>query len=269
MGPNRTRNEEMGILEELTEMWRLDAIRDKTARPLAVLEREIAGMAPARDFRGAFAGRGGLIAEIKRASPSEGDIRPGLDAGAVAREYEAAGAAAISVLCEPHRFKGSRADLAAARGVVEVPLLCKDFVAGRYPIAAARVAGASAVLLIAAVLEDRELRELREYAESVGLEALVEAHTAEEVKRAVGCGARVVGVNCRDLRTFSTDSGITAGLLGMIPAGCTRVAESGIRGAADVARLRTAGADGFLVGTALMRAERPGEKLKELIGGLG
>ncbi len=255
-------------MEELTEARRRDAEQDVVAVPLAALERKIAGMAPAADFRAAFAGRGGIIAEIKRASPSEGDIRPGLDAAAVAREYAAAGAAAISVLCEPHRFKGSRADLAAVRGVVEVPLLCKDFVAGRYPIAAARVAGASAVLLIAAVLEDRELRELREYAEAVGLEALVEAHTAEEVNRAVGSGARVVGVNCRDLRTFSTDPGITAGLLGMIPAGCTRIAESGIRGAADVARLRAAGADGFLVGTALMKAEKPGVKLKELIGGL-
>lgn len=263
------RRNEMGILEELTALRRADAELDAAAVPLAALEREIAGMGAAPDFRGAFAGRGGIIAEIKRASPSEGDIRPGLDVGAVAREYAAAGAAAVSVLCEPHRFKGSRADLAAAAGVVKVPLLCKDFVGGRYPIAAARVAGASAVLLIAAVLEDRELRELREYAESVGLEALVEAHTAEEVKRAVGCGARVVGVNCRDLRTFSTDPGITAGLLGEIPAGCTRIAESGIRGAADVARLRAAGADGFLVGTALMKAQKPGEKLKELIGGLG
>lgn len=259
----------MGILEELTELRRLDAIRDEAERPLAALEKEIAEMAPAREFRGAFAGRGGIIAEIKRASPSEGDIRPGLDAAAVAREYAAAGAAAVSVLCEPHRFKGTRADLAAARGAVDIPLLCKDFVAGRYPIAAARAAGASAVLLIAAVLGDRELRELREYAEEVGLEALVEAHTAEEVWRAVGSGARVVGVNCRDLRTFSTDPGITAGLLGMIPAGCTRIAESGIRGAADVARLRAAGADGFLVGTALMKAEKPGEKLRELLGGLG
>ena len=268
MGGESKRNAKMGILEELTEMRRLDAIRDAAARPLAMLEREISGMPPAVDFRGAFAGRGGIIAEIKRASPSEGNIRVGLDVVEVAREYEAAGAAAISVLCEPHRFKGSREDLAAAAGVVKVPLLCKDFVAGRYPIAAARVAGASAVLLIAAVLGDKELRELREYAEEVGLEALVEAHTSEEVRRAVGCGARVVGVNCRDLRTFSTDPGITAGLLGEIPAGCVRIAESGIRGAADVARLRAAGADGFLVGTALMKAADPGAKLKELIGGL-
>ena len=262
-------DEKMGILEELTEARRRDAERDALEVPLEELEGRIAGMPPAVDFRGAFAGRGGIIAEIKRASPSEGDIRPGLDAAEAARVYEGAGAAAISVLCEPHRFKGSRDDLAAAARVVKVPLLCKDFVAGRYPIAAARVAGASAVLLLAAVLGDKELRELREYAEEVGLEALVEAHTAEEVKRAVGCGARVVGVNCRDLRTFSTDPGITAGLLGEMPAGCTRIAESGIRGAADVARLRSAGADGFLVGTTLMRAENPGDKLKELIGGLG
>lgn len=259
----------MGILEELTAARRLDAIRDAAERPLASLEKEIAGMAPAAEFRGAFAGRGGIIAEIKRASPSEGAIRDVPDAGALAAAYEAAGAAAVSVLCEPHRFKGSRADLAAAAGVAEIPLLCKDFVSGRYPVAAARVAGASAVLLIAAVLGDRELRELREYAEEVGLEALVETHTAEEVERAVGSGARVVGVNCRDLRTFATDPGITEGLLGMIPAGCTKIAESGIRGAADVARLRAAGADGFLVGTALMKAADPAAKLKELTGGLG
>lgn len=269
MGENREKGlRKMGILEELMALRRADAERNEASVPLSQLEREISGMGAAPDFRAAFAA-GGIIAEIKRASPSEGMIRPDLDAGELAKEYEEAGAAAVSVLCEPHRFLGSRADLAAVRAVTKLPLLCKDFVGGRYPIAAARAAGASAVLLIAAALGDRELRELREYAEAAGLEALVETHTEEEARRAVGSGARVVGVNCRDLRTFSTDPGITAELLGKIPGECTRIAESGIRGAADVARLRAAGADGFLVGTTLMRAEQPGEKLKELIGGLG
>lgn len=256
------------ILQQLMALRRADAERDAAAVPLAELERRIAEMPPAPDFCAAFAGRGGIIAELKRASPSEGDIRPGLEAGPMARELAAAGVAALSVLCEPHRFKGSRDDLSAARECVSIPLLCKDFVGGRYPVAAARAVGASAVLLIAAALDDGELRELREYAEACGLAALVEAHTGEEVRRAADAGASVVGVNCRDLRDFSTDPARVAGLLAEIPAGCVKIAESGIRTAADVAALRRAGADGFLIGTALMRAASPGEKLEELKGGL-
>jgi len=258
----------MTILDTLMALRRADAEREERDLPLAELERRIASMPPAPDFRAAFAGRGGIIAELKRASPSEGDIRPGLEAGSAARDLESAGAAALSVLCEPHRFKGSLADLAAARAATSLPLLCKDFVGGRRPVAAARLAGASAVLLIAAALDDEALRTLRAYAASCGLAALVEAHTADEVRRAVDAGATVVGVNCRDLRDFTTDPGRVAGLLAGIPAGCTKIAESGIRSAADVASLRRAGADGFLVGTALMRAADPGAKLKELLGGL-
>ena len=219
------------------------------------------------DFAAAFSGPGiHVIAELKKASPSEGLIRGDFDPVRLARELEGAGAAALSVLCEPHRFLGNEAYLRAAREVVRIPVLYKDFVTTPCQVAAARVAGASAVLLIAAVLDDERLVRLLELTRDLGFSALVETHDEEEIDRAVAAGARIIGVNCRDLRTFKTDPSITARLIGRIPSGCVRIAESGIRTAEDIRALHKAGANGFLIGTTLMRAERPGEKLRELKG---
>ena len=257
----------MDILEELSALRRADAEEAAKAVPYGALEKRIAEMPAPRDFRAAFAGPGiHVIAELKKASPSEGLIRPDFDPAAIARTYAANGAAAMSVLCEPHRFLGSEACLKTVRATVETPLIYKDFLTTDYQVAAARAAGADACLLIAAVLDDAALGHLLGLAHAFGLTALVETHTEEEVRRAVGVGAKLIGVNCRDLRTFRTDPAITAELVAKIPSGVTRIGESGIKTHADILKVKAAGADGFLIGTTLMRAPDPGAKLRELVG---
>ena len=253
------------ILKELSELRRADAEeREKTVPMDAMMRRAAEAPAP-RDFAAAFRREGvNVIAELKRASPSEGMIREDFRPVELAQELEAAGAAALSVLCEPHRFLGDEAYLRAVRGVVGLPLLYKDFVTTRYQVAAARAAGADAVLLIAAVLDDAALADLLGFAHEVGLRALVETHDSVEIRRAVQAGAGIVGVNCRNLRNFSTDVSLLESLIGEIPRPCLRIAESGMHDAAAIGHARAAGADGFLVGTALMRAKSPGEKLAEL-----
>ena len=238
------------ILADLTERRRRDA--EKASKT--------------RDFAAAFRGPGiHVIAELKKASPSKGVIRPYFRAAELAEELSGAGASALSVLAEPHRFLGGEDNVRRAREASDLPILFKDFVSTDFQILRARAAGADAVLLIAAVLDDDALASRLRYARSLGMEALVETHTAEEIRRAAAVGAKVIGVNCRDLKTFHTDPAITAGLLAQIPDGVVKIAESGIRGADDIHTLRAAGADGFLIGETLMRAERPGEKLKELM----
>ena len=238
------------ILADLTERRRRDA--EKASKT--------------RDFAAAFRGPGiHVIAELKKASPSKGVIRPYFRAAELAAELSGAGASALSVLAEPHRFLGGEDNVRRAREASDLPILFKDFVSTDFQILRARAAGADAVLLIAAVLDDDALASRLKYARSLGMEALVETHTAEEIRRAAAVGAKVIGVNCRDLKTFYTDPAITAGLLAQIPDGVVKIAESGIRGVDDIHTLRAAGADGFLIGETLMRAERPGEKLKELM----
>ena len=257
----------MDILEELSALRRADAEEAAKAVPYGALEKRIAEMPAPRDFRAAFAGPGiHVIAELKKASPSEGLIRPDFDPAAIARTYAANGAAAMSVLCEPHRFLGGEACLKTVRATVETPLIYKDFLTTDYQVAAARAAGADACLLIAAVLDDAALGHLLGLAHAFGLTALVETHTEEEIRRAVGVGAKLIGVNCRDLRTFRTDPAITAELVAKIPSGVTRIGESGIKTHADILKVKAAGADGFLIGTTLMRAPDPGAKLRELVG---
>ena len=254
------------ILEELTELRRRDAEAREAGVPFEEMMRRAASAAAPRDFAAAFADAGThVIAELKRASPSEGMIREDFRPAELARELDAAGATALSVLCEPQRFLGSEEYLRAVRAVVDVPILYKDFLSTRYQIAAARAAGADVVLLIAAVLDDPTLKDLLDFAHDLGLAALVETHNEEEIGRAVQAGARIIGVNCRNLRNFSTDVSLLESLVGRIPRPCLRVAESGMHTPDAIRRAKTAGADGFLVGTALMRAERPGEKLKELL----
>ena len=232
---------------------------------LAALRREdSASLAKVRDFADAFRGPGiHIIAEVKKASPSEGVIREDFDPVAIARAYAAQGAAAISVLCEPHRFLGSDHYLEAIRRVVEIPVLYKDFITTPFQILRARACGADACLLIAALLDDAKLMSLLDVVHSLGMQALVETHTEDEIIRAVQAGAKVIGVNCRDLRTFKTDPSITAKLIANIPDNVVKIAESGIKTREDILKIRSAGADGFLIGTTLMRAPDPGAKLEE------
>ena len=254
------------ILVELTEIRRRDAEMREAEIPFGEMAERAASAPTPRDFAAAFAGDGvRVIAELKRASPSEGMIREEFHPVELAKELEAAGAAALSVLCEPHRFLGGEQYLASVRNVVNIPLLYKDFISTRYQLLAARAAGADAALLIAAVLDDAALKDLIGFAHGLGLATLVETHDVTEIDRAVSCGAKIVGVNCRNLRNFSTDVSLLESLVGRIPRPCLRIAESGMHTAEAVHRAKAAGADGFLVGTALMRAFSPSEKLKELL----
>ena len=253
------------ILEELTALRREDAAIREKATPFDELMRLAAAMPHTLDFASAFRGEGtGVIAELKKASPSEGLIREDFRPVELAKELEAAGASALSVLCEPHRFLGGEEYLKTVRKAVSLPLLYKDFISTPYQIAAARVAGADAVLLIAAVLDDAKLSDLLAFAHSLGLAALVETHDENEIDRAVKSGARLIGVNCRNLRNFSCDTTLIETLVGRIPRPCLRIAESGMHTRDAIRCAKAAGADGFLVGTALMRSASPGEKLIEM-----
>jgi indole-3-glycerol phosphate synthase len=206
-----------------------------------------------------------IIAEFKRASPSLGDIDVAADPVAKAKIYEAGGAAAMSVLCDAARFKGSVEDLrrVAASGA-KIPLLAKDFISEKERLREVKDAGASAALLIVRYLDDAQLAGLLAEARGLGLDALVETHSEEEIKRAVAVGADIIGVNCRDLSNFTVDVSISERLLKAIPDGIVKVAESGIKTNADIARLRAAGANAFLIGTTLMKSQDPLNELRRL-----
>ena len=206
-----------------------------------------------------------IIAEFKRASPSLGDIDVAADPVAKAKIYEQGGAAAMSVLCDAARFKGSVEDLrrVAASGA-KIPLLAKDFISEKERLHEVKDAGASAALLIVRYLDDAQLAGLLAEARSLGLDALVETHSEEEIKRAVAVGAEIIGVNCRDLSNFTVDVSISERLLKAIPDGIVKVAESGIKTPADIARLKAAGANAFLIGTTLMKSQDPLNELRRL-----
>jgi indole-3-glycerol phosphate synthase len=206
-----------------------------------------------------------LIAEVKRASPSKGPIRPGLEVGSLVRAYEAAGARAISVLTEQDHFRGSFDDLRAAVVHTGLPLLLKDFVLDRYQIHEARVFGASAVLLIAGLLSDDELSGLAGLAIDLGLDVLLEVHDTMEIDRALACDAAIVGVNNRDLHTFIVSLETTVELARSVPAGRLLVAESGIWDHSDVERLASCGVDAVLVGESLLRSSDVGEAVHALM----
>jgi len=253
------------ILEELTAARKADAAEREKALPFGELVRRAEKADAPRGFAKSFSRPGvNIIAELKRASPSEGMIREDFKPVELALSLEAAGAAALSVLCEPHRFLGDEKYLFEAREKTSLPVLYKDFISTRYQIAAARAAGADAVLLIAAVLGDRELADLLGFARDFGMDALVETHDAHEIERAHMSGSRMIGVNCRNLRNFDTDVSLLEELVAIVPEGCVRIAESGMHSRDDIARAKRAGADGFLVGTALMRSPSPAERLKDL-----
>jgi indole-3-glycerol phosphate synthase len=233
------------------------------------LERLLGGM-PTPGERRAFSDalrRPGLnvIAEFKRRSPSRGAIREDLAPIQVAQQYEVAGAAALSILTEPEFFGGSLEDLRQARAATLLPALRKDFLVDEYQVWEARLAGADAVLLIVAALSDAELRRLHGVADQAQIDALVEVHDEQELQRALDCGARLVGVNNRDLKTMEVSLETSLRLAEWIPDDVIRVSESGLRRGEDLVRLRGAGYQAFLVGEHLMQAPEPGLALEELI----
>lgn len=257
------------FLDRITAARREDAARRREQGALESARAVARAAAPARDFHGALAGPGlSLIGEVKRASPSAGAIAE-IDPPAQAAAYARGGAAAISVLTEPDHFRGSLADLAAVRSAVDVPVLRKDFLCDPLHLWEARAAGADAVLLIVAALGQTELVSLMDLAETLGMASLVEAHAAPEVARALAAGARVVGINIRDLATLEVDPGVVKELRPLVPEGVVVVAESGVSTRADVEALEAAGCDAVLVGEALMRASDPAAKVRELLGAGG
>jgi indole-3-glycerol phosphate synthase len=261
---------ERTILDEIVD-WKRDEVESlKQAVPLVDVQAEIARAPTPRDLVAALRRPGvSLIAEIKRASPSKGLLRPDLDPAALAREYQANGAAAISVLTDQRFFKGALGHLRAVRQSVRLPVLRKDFILEAYQVYEARAAGADAVLLIVAALSDAALSSLYGLVRRLGMHALVEVHDEAELARALAIGPRIVGVNNRDLRTFEVDLETTARLRELIPEDVVLVAESGVHTPDDVARLRAIGADAMLVGEALVRADDTGAKVRELLGAEG
>ncbi len=255
------------FLETVVERTQADLVARKRAVPADVLRERIGPARRGRPFSEALIDEGiSLIAEMKRASPSKGPIRPDATVAEVVAAYQRAGARAVSVLTEPEWFKGSLDDLAAARAACDLPLLRKDFVVDEYQLLEARAAGADAVLLIVAALDERRLSELIGAASDLGMDSLVEVHDEEEVETAVEAGAEVIGVNNRDLHSLEVDLDTTFRLLSDVPAGTVVVAESGISRREDVERLETAGVDAILVGEALMTSADPVRAVRELLG---
>ncbi|MFK0728106.1 indole-3-glycerol phosphate synthase TrpC [Rothia sp. BD8] len=257
----------MTVLDEIIAGVREDLEARRAEIGLEELAKKVASVSPTRDALAALRGAGvatvEIIAEVKRASPSKGALAEIPEPARLAHEYEAGGAAAISVLTESRRFQGRLADLDAVRAEVSIPLLRKDFVIDPYMIWEARAHGADLVLLIAAILDDEQLREYLELTHRLGMNAIVEAHTEEEVDRAVATGAKIIGINTRNLKTLETDPAHFATLADRIPEGRLIVAESGVTGPEVVADYAAAGADVVLVGEALVRTEDPREAVSE------
>jgi indole-3-glycerol phosphate synthase len=261
------------ILDRIVADKREELARRQREQPFGTLRWQARRMPAARSLAAALrtrplrASAPGLIAEVKRASPSRGVLRADLDAVALARSYAEAGAAAISVLTEERYFQGSLADLKAVRGALDGPaLLRKDFIFDMYQVFEARAYGADAILLIAAILDPGLLTALIALARSLGLECLVEVHDEPELERALMAGAEIVGINNRDLRTFEVDLATTERLRPLAPPEVTVVAESGVHTRADVQRLAALDVHGVLIGEALVVADDPAEKIRELFG---
>jgi indole-3-glycerol phosphate synthase len=234
--------------------------------PLEELRERVTAASPVRDAYSVLRRAGvGVIAEIKRASPSAGPLAEIPDPAALAGEYAAGGARCISVLTEPHWFGGSLDDLATVRTTVEVPVLCKDFVVSSYQVHEARAYGADLVLLIVAALEQKVLIGLRERIESLGMTALIEVHDEDEADRALEAGARVIGVNARNLRTMEVDRSVFERVAPGLPNNVIKIAESGVRGPHDLIRYASAGADAVLVGEGLVRHKSPRDAVAELV----
>jgi indole-3-glycerol phosphate synthase len=260
----------MSVLDGILDGVREDLAERERRVPAAELKARVAGIAPALDPVPAFRAPGtAIIAEVKRRSPSKGALADIPDPASLAREYAAGGASAISVLTERRRFGGSLTDLADVRDAVDVPVLRKDFVVTPYQLWETRAWGADLALLMVVSLPGGLLEELYGLARELGLTALVEVHTEEELGRAVDVGAEVVGINARDLTTLDVDRSVFRRLAPQVPEGRVRVAESGVAVAADVAEYRRWGADVVLVGEALVRSGAPRSAVGEYIGAAG
>ena len=255
----------MTILERIIAVKRTEIAAAKQLVPLRGLEERLRSAASVRDFVGALRAKTpAVIAEIKKASPSRGVLREDFDPAAIARSYERAGAACLSVLTDAQFFQGSLGDLGAARGSCALPVLRKDFVIDPYQVFEARAAGADCILLIAACLGKSEMRELERVAQRLGMAVLVEVHDAAELETALALETPLIGVNNRNLKTFDTTLETTLELLPRIPPERMVVTESGILSPADVQRMRNAGVRVFLVGEAFMRSPDPGAGLIRL-----
>jgi len=237
-----------------------------TATPLSELRSRVADVAPALDPLSAFREPGvSIIAEVKRKSPSKGELADIPDPASLAGQYAKGGAAAISVLTEGRRFGGSLADLDAVREHVDIPVLRKDFIVDPYQLWEARAHGADLALLIVVSLGEGQLVDMLGLCDELGLTALVESHTAEELGRAIDAGAKLLGINARDLTTLKVDRSVFAGLAPLVPEGMVRVAESGVVSPEDVAEYHRAGADVVLVGEALVRSGDPRTAVRTFI----
>jgi indole-3-glycerol phosphate synthase len=256
----------VSVLDEILDGVRADLTARQALVGLDELKERASRQPQVRDPLPRLRAQGvSVIAEVKRSSPSKGALAPIDDPAALARDYEAGGATVISVLTEGRRFGGSIDDLRAVRTAVDVPVLCKDFVLTSYQLWEARAYGADLALLLVVALEQNALVGLIERAESIGLTPLVECHTAEEVDRAVDAGARVIGVNARDLTTLEVHRHQFARLAPRVPDGIVKIAESGVRGPHDVIELARAGADAVLVGETLVTGRDPRAAVADLV----
>ena len=258
------------VLQKILATKRDEVAAARAALPMAEVEAMARAAGAPRDFTGALrrkiaAGLPAVIAEVKKASPSKGLLRPDFDPPGIARSYEAGGAACLSVLTDGQYFQGSPDDLRAARAACALPVLRKDFMIDAYQVYEARAMGADCILLIAAALEAGRMRDLEAVAHELGMAVLVEIHDGEELEAALGLATPLLGINNRNLRTFETRLETTLDLLPRVPAQRLVVSESGILATSDVKRLRTGGVSAFLVGEAFMRASDPGKALASLL----
>ena len=257
----------MNILQSIMSERRADVEAARKRLPLSELRKLAVGRRHHSLATALAGGKGArVIAEIKKASPSAGLLQPDYQPAAIARAYEAAGAAGISVLTEPRHFQGSDQHLREVRQAVAIPVLRKDFICDVYQVYETAALGADVILLIVAALDARLLRTLYEEAIACRLDVLVESHTADELEQALALKKAILGINSRNLKTLKTDLSVARDLASLIPDGRIAVAESGIRARADIESLASVGYRGFLIGETLMSADDPGARLKQLIG---
>lgn len=254
------------LLNDIVAHKHLEVAARRSEVPLEALHERIQHVSPPRDFRGALRKEGiSLIAEFKRRSPSKGDILVGADVRDIVTMYEQCGARALSILTDEKYFSGSLADLTRAREHVRIPCLRKEFIIDPYQIYESRAAGADAILLIVRILSDQQLEDFLAIARTLGLQVLVETHTAEEITRAVAAGAHIIGINNRDLDTLSMDVQTTMTLKRGVPGGHVLVSESGIHTRDHVKMLEAGGVDAILVGESLLTSRDPRAKVRELL----
>ena len=257
----------VSVLDRIVEARRAAVAHRKRVLPEAVLRLAVSKATPPRDFSDALTRLStNIIAELKKASPSRGLLRESLDPRSLAAQLEQAGAAALSVLTEEEFFQGSLESLRVARKATALPVLRKDFIFDPWQVWETRATDADSFLLIAAILDDTLLRELLALGRELCMEALVEVHTRQELVRVVEAGARIIGINNRDLRTLEVRSETSFELIELIPDDCFAVCESGLRSAEELVRLRAAGFDAFLIGEHLMESPDPAGALRKLLG---